>query len=612
MAAFDFPNSPNTNDTYTANGTTYTWNGTKWVRTSPSIGAQGSTGPTGAEGAQGDTGSTGPTGAQGADGSTGPTGPTGSTGSTGSQGATGTTGAEGAQGDTGSTGPTGPTGNTGAQGDTGSTGAQGAANATTISGNADNRVITGSGTANTLNAEQYLTWSGEIFKINASTNDNPLQVDTGSSNGAHMRFFRNGTQLHFFGCGAGISLGDSEDLSMRSYDNILFSTGNSSTERVRIDSSGRLGLGTNNPDTLLHLNASSGSCLQRFQTSSYSSYISTIQANDNVNNGSVAGQLALRGQSGISMSANNGTATQFTLDSSALTLKGTTDGVLNLDTSDSRGSFIRFQQNGTTKNWVGCGNGLGGHNTGDLVLQSSEKVIFKGNASGQTIREFGRFEPQGTTGGNFLVGTDNFGYQTSNNTGHNLYYNENGTANEGFPWYVIVGYTSSGGNNFGPYVVNRHPSYGNVRFYVQADGTIRNYGGINSLCDEREKNSIVDAPDAWDYVKNWRMRKFKYNKDGLNPQMKWGIVAQEFEQVNPELVDEEFCTEGNPNVDDTTGEMIFKEQYGDQPPTKRKSVNDRQMMMIAIKALQEAMTKIETLEQENIALRARVTNLEGN
>ena len=29
-------------------------------------------------------------------------------------------------------------------------------------------------------------------------------------------------------------------------------------------------------------------------------------------------------------------------------------------------------------------------------------------------------------------------------------------------------------------------------------------------------------------------------------------------------------------------------------------------------SLQEAITKIETLEQENIALRARVTNLEGN
>ena len=33
--------------------------------------------------------------------------------------------------------------------------------------------------------------------------------------------------------------------------------------------------------------------------------------------------------------------------------------------------------------------------------------------------------------------------------------------------------------------------------------------------------------------------------------------------------------------------------------------------MKAIKAVQEAMTRIETLEQDNIALRARVTNLEG-
>ena len=34
--------------------------------------------------------------------------------------------------------------------------------------------------------------------------------------------------------------------------------------------------------------------------------------------------------------------------------------------------------------------------------------------------------------------------------------------------------------------------------------------------------------------------------------------------------------------------------------------------MKAIKALQEAQERIEKLEQENIALRARVTNLEGN
>ena len=48
MAAFDFPNSPSNGDTYTANGVTFQWNGSVWVRYSASMGAQGSTGPTGA------------------------------------------------------------------------------------------------------------------------------------------------------------------------------------------------------------------------------------------------------------------------------------------------------------------------------------------------------------------------------------------------------------------------------------------------------------------------------------------------------------------------------------------------------------------------------------
>ena len=132
MAAFDFPNSPSVNDTYSANGMTFTWNGTKWERTSPSVGAQGATGPTGAQGA---------------------------TGSTGAQGATA---AQGAQGATGSTGPTGPTG---AQGATGPTGAQGAANATTINSNTNNYVVSATGTSNTLQGESNLTFDGTTLNV---------------------------------------------------------------------------------------------------------------------------------------------------------------------------------------------------------------------------------------------------------------------------------------------------------------------------------------------------------------------------------------------------------------------------------------------------------------
>jgi hypothetical protein len=47
------------------------------------------------------------------------------------------------------------------------------------------------------------------------------------------------------------------------------------------------------------------------------------------------------------------------LQSTQSTLYGTSDGILNLDTTDARGAFIRFKQSGTTKGWAGCSEGLG-------------------------------------------------------------------------------------------------------------------------------------------------------------------------------------------------------------------------------------------------------------
>ena len=222
MAAFDFPNSPNTNDVHTENGVSFKWDGTVWKRQS-GTGAQGPTGPTGAQGATGSTGAqgqkgaqayisdaaptsgvvagdlwwdsdsgdfsiyfddgsgspsaqwvevgstgpTGPTGAQGAQGATGSGGSTGAQGAAGAQGATGSTGSTGPTGNTGSTGPTGPTGaqgatgSTGAQGATGSTGAQGAL--ATINSNVNNYVLTATGTSNTIQGEANLTFNGSTL-----------------------------------------------------------------------------------------------------------------------------------------------------------------------------------------------------------------------------------------------------------------------------------------------------------------------------------------------------------------------------------------------------------------------------------------------------------------
>ena len=42
-----------------------------------------------------------------------------------------------------------------------------------------------------------------------------------------------------------------------------------------------------------------------------------------------------------------------------------------------------------------------------------------------------------------------------------------------------------------------------------------------------------------------------------------------------------------------------------------QQIDHSKLVPLLTAALQEAITKIETLEQDNIALRARVTNLEG-
>ena len=68
MAAFNFPDNPNTNDTYTANSITWKWDGSVWRRVT---GVGGTAGPQGAQGAQGYQGKQGATGSDGAQGAQG-------------------------------------------------------------------------------------------------------------------------------------------------------------------------------------------------------------------------------------------------------------------------------------------------------------------------------------------------------------------------------------------------------------------------------------------------------------------------------------------------------------------------------------------------------------
>ena len=96
---------------------------------------------------------------------------------------------------------------------------------TTINNNANNRLITGSGTANTLEGEANLTFDGDDLLLKSSTDGRRISFATDGS--SHYMKYDNTL--------SGIIL--------NGYGGIAFET-NGTNERMRIDSSGRLMIGT--------------------------------------------------------------------------------------------------------------------------------------------------------------------------------------------------------------------------------------------------------------------------------------------------------------------------------------------------------------------------------
>ena len=157
-----------------------------------------------------------------------------------------------------------------------------------------------------------------------------------------------------------------------------------------------------------------------------------------------------------------------------------------------------------------------------------------------------------------------------------------------------------------------------ARFRVESDGDVQNHdNAYGSISDERIKQDIVDANSQWNDIKAVRVRNYKKKDDvrqyGDNAWSQIGVIAQELENVSPKLV-----KHSDPSPSDILSNAEFGTLYedGDDIPEGKaigdikevteqvKSVKYSILYMKAIKALQEAMAKIEDLQ-------ARVTTLEG-
>jgi hypothetical protein len=126
---------------------------------------------------------------------------------------------------------------------------------------------------------------------------------------------------------------------------------------------------------------------------------------------------------------------------------------------------------------------------------------------------------------------------------------------------------------------------GTVSYTVWTNGNVVNTNNsYGSLSDAKLKENIVNANSQWDDLKAIQVRNYNFIEGQTHTQI--GVVAQEVETVSPGLVTE------SPDRD----------EEGNDLGTVTKSVNYSVLYMKAVKALQEAMERIESLETRIAAL----------
>jgi hypothetical protein len=135
------------------------------------------------------------------------------------------------------------------------------------------------------------------------------------------------------------------------------------------------------------------------------------------------------------------------------------------------------------------------------------------------------------------------------------------------------------------------------RVYLYGNGNIVNTNNsYGALSDEKLKENIVDSGSQWEDIKAVKVRKFSLKEDNLDAPNKIGVIAQELEASN-------------------MGGLVYESPDRDEDhnilETSTKQVHYSILYMKAIKALQEAMAKIETQETSINDLQKRITALES-
>jgi hypothetical protein len=208
------------------------------------------------------------------------------------------------------------------------------------------------------------------------------------------------------------------------------------------------------------------------------------------------------------------------------------------------------------------------------------------------------------TSGGYLKASNNGTYFGPTNPSHEFnqtladwntqFINTNASA----PYGIFLQYNAAPNNTSSEFLYCRDNSGSTIRATIRSNGGLANYQTNNvNLSDERTKKDIEPLESYWDKFKAIEIVKFKYI-DQTHDDFNIGVIAQQVEAVAPEFVDVDGWNT-KPELDEEGNEIISEEE-------PLKSIYTADLHHATIKVLQEAMAKIEKLEEEISSLKNQI------
>jgi len=387
--------------------------------------------------------------------------------------------------------------------------------------------------------------------------------------------------------------------------------GVAAAERMRITSSGNVGIGTSSPNGKVDIVSSSAGANTNtlFLTNSSGTAGTATSLVFGVGSDPTNRQAVIRGINAGSNAINlafltsdgDVPAERMRITSAGAVLIGTTStatsSTLNIDsagyqplyvnTTTSGGGGAAFSRSGTQALYTGTAGSswLTGSSTADGLIRAESNLLFASNGNTERMR---------ITSGGYVKASNNGTYDDATGTYHEFNQNANGTtfviknSNASFTGAVFnIQATRNTTNGSYNYIVGSCPGVA-TRFVVADSGNVTNtnnsYGAIS---DVKLKENIVDATPKLEDLCKVKVRRYNLKSDPDHKQI--GVVAQELEQVFAGLVETVADKDVEGNDLGTTTKQV---KYSVFVPMLIKAIQEQQQIINDLKA------RIETLESK--------------